>query len=170
MIRNLFPNISEGARKLLVHRAVTAGEVIRLKPGLFVLSKEYRKTELHPHVIAGLLHFPSHISLESALAHHGLIPEAVQQVSSVTALRSRTFRTPLGVFSFQRVPARDPRAGVEAVKLGAQTWAFIATPLRALEGLHFQIQDKSEAVGAPCVEEDPHQTGDRHQPAGRSVI
>ena len=40
---------------------------------------------------------PSHVSLESALAHHGLIPEAVQQTSSVTAHRSRSFTTDLGV-------------------------------------------------------------------------
>ena len=135
VVRNLFPHVSEGARKLLVHRAVADGEIIRLKPGLFVLRREYRKTELHPFVVAAMLHAPSHISLESALAYHGLIPEAVQQVSSVTAVRSRTFRTPLGVFSFQRVPARNPRAGVEAVRLGSQSWAFIATPLRALADL-----------------------------------
>jgi len=36
-------------------------------------------------------------------------------VSCVTLGRSREFSTPLGVFSFQRVPTRSPRAGVEAV-------------------------------------------------------
>jgi hypothetical protein len=135
VVRNLFPEATEGARKLLVHRAVEHGEVIRLKPGLFVLRREYRRTEPHPFVIASLLHSPSHVSLESALAHHGLIPEAVQQVASVTALRSRSFRTPLGEFSFRRVPARNPRAGVQAVELGSQAWAFVATPLRALADL-----------------------------------
>lgn len=135
LVRNLFPDRSEGARKLMVYRAVADGEIVRLKPGLFILRREYRKTELHPFVIAAMLHAPSHISLQAALAYHGLIPEAVQQVSSVTPARSRTFRTPLGVFSFQRVPARDPRAGVEAVRLGSQSWAFIATPLRALADL-----------------------------------
>ena len=120
------------ARKLLVCRSVASEEVVRLKPGLFLLRREYRRTDPHPHVVAALLHSPSHISLESALAHHGLIPEAVQQVSSVTISRSRSFKTPSGLFSFQRVPARQPRAGVETVKLGARSWAFIATPLRAL--------------------------------------
>ena len=132
VVKDLFPNESEGARKQLVHRAVSRGEVLRLKPGLFLLRREYRRSELRPFVIAGLLHSPSHISLESALAHHNLIPEAVQQVSSVTALRSRSFVTPLGLYSFKRVPVLQPRAGVEAVKLGSESWAFIATPLRAL--------------------------------------
>ncbi len=132
VIGNLFPQASAGARALLVHRACQAGEILRLKPGLFVLASPYRKTEPHPFVIAASLHAPSHVSLESALAYHGLIPEAVYQVSSVTVARSREFHTPLGVFSFRRVPALSPRAGVEAVAVARNAWAFIASPLRAI--------------------------------------
>lgn len=132
VVRNLFPEATTGARRLLVHRAVLAGELLRLKPGLFILMPTYRKSEAHPFAVAALLHGPSHISLESALAYHKLIPEAVYQVASVTAARSRTFKTPLGVFTFRRVPADDPRAGVEAVKLVNGAWVFIATPLRAI--------------------------------------
>ena len=135
VMANLFPDCSTGARALLVHRACQAGEILRLKPGLFVLAPPYRKTEPHPFVLAASLHAPSHVSLESALAWHGLIPEAVYQVSSVTVARSREFTTPLGVFSFHRVPARAPRAGVEAVDVSRNAWAFIATPLRAIADL-----------------------------------
>jgi hypothetical protein len=92
----------------------------------------YRKTDPHPYVVASLLHAPSHISLETALSHHGLIPEEVYQTASVTAARGRAFDTPIGRFTFQHVPARDPRAGVRAVKLGFDTWAFVASPLRAI--------------------------------------
>jgi hypothetical protein len=88
-VRNLFPNSTEGAHKVLVHRAVRAGEVIRLKPGLFLLQKAYRRTDPHPYVVAALLHAPSHVSLETALSYHGLIPEAVYQTASVTVARSR---------------------------------------------------------------------------------
>ncbi len=132
VVSNLFPDASAGARALLVHRACRANEILRLRPGLFVLSPAYRKSEPHPFVVAGILHAPSHVSLESALAFHGWIPEAVYQVSSVTAARSRTFSTPLGVFSFRRVPALAPRAGVEAVAVGRNAWAFVASPLRAI--------------------------------------
>lgn len=132
VIRNLFPDTSAGARALLVHRACQANEVLRLKPGCFVLGPPFRKSEPHPFVLAAVLHAPSHVSLESALAHHGLIPEAVYQVSSVTIGRSREFSTPLGVFSFSRVPVRAPRAGVEAVEVARNAWAFIASPLRAI--------------------------------------
>jgi len=132
VIANLFPGSTPGARTLLVHRAVQAGEILRLKPGLYLLDRHYRRSEPHPFQIAALLHYPSHISLESALSWHRLIPEAVYQVSSVTVQRSRTFTTPLGVYTFQRVPARMPRAGVEAVQVARDTWAFIASPLRAI--------------------------------------
>ncbi len=132
VIVNLFPDASMGARSLLVHRAIQAGEILRLKPGLFLLDSRFRKSEPHTFQIAALLHYPSHISLESALAWHRLIPEAVYQTSSVTSERSRTFATPLGVFSFQRVPSQMPRAGVETVEIAQNRWAFIATPLRAI--------------------------------------
>jgi len=141
VVRNLFPDLSVGAKKLLVHRAVKHGEVLRLKPGCYCLAPDYRKSHLHPFVVAAVLHSPSHISLESALSHHGLIPEAVQIVSSVTSRRSRSFKTPLGHFSFQRVPAGNPAAGVRAVKVDRNSWAFIAGPLRALADLIYVRKD-----------------------------
>ena len=145
VIRNFLADRSEPARKVLVHRAVAAGEIIRLKPGLFLLAPEFRKTHPHPFIIAAILHSPSHVSLESALAHHGLIPEAVFQVSSVTSSRSRTFHTPVGVFSFVRVPAANPRAGVQALKVDGRSWAFVATPLRAIADLIYARKDVSWA-------------------------
>ena len=141
VIRNILADRSEAARKVLAHRAVAAGEIIRLRPGLFLLAPEFRKTHPHPFVIAAILHSPSHVSLESALAHHGLIPEAVFQVSCVTSSRSRMFKTPVGVFSFVRVPAANPRAGVQALKVDGRSWAFFATPLRAIADLIYTRKD-----------------------------
>ena len=135
VIANLYPDLSAGARRQLVHRAVSRAEVLRLRPGLFLLAPEYRKTNPHPFVVAASLHSPSHVSLQSALAYHGLIPEAVYQVSSVTAARSRSFTTPVGLFTFQRVPTPTPRAGVEALEVARDAWAFVATPLRAIADL-----------------------------------
>lgn len=131
-VRNFFPDSSDGAIKLFIHRAVSSGEVIRLKPGLFLLQAGFRRWDPHPYVVAALLHSPSHVSLETALSYHGLIPEAVYQTASVTAARGCEFATPIGRFSFQRVPARNPRAGVQAVKLDHDLWAFIASAPRAI--------------------------------------
>ncbi|MCP4675130.1 MAG: hypothetical protein GY854_06415 [Deltaproteobacteria bacterium] len=132
VVRNLFWGRSEGAQRAIVHRAVSSGEVLRLKPGLYCLAEPYRKAHPHPFAVAGLLHSPSHISLETALWHHALIPEAVVEVASVITARSRHFHTPIGDFSFTRVPTNYPRAGVRAVEIARDAWAFIATPLRAI--------------------------------------
>ncbi|NCC52585.1 MAG: hypothetical protein EOM20_15390 [Spartobacteria bacterium] len=35
---------------------MTAGEMLRLKPGLFMLAEEWRKSQLHPFALAALLH------------------------------------------------------------------------------------------------------------------
>jgi predicted transcriptional regulator of viral defense system len=150
VVGNLFPGETEGARKLLVYRAVRAGEVLRLKPGLYLLAREYRKSDPHPFVLAASLHFPSHVSLESALSYHGLIPEAVHGVSCVTLSRGRTFRTPAGVFSFFRVPCKNPRAGVKALRIDKIGWAFIAEPLRAIADMVYlnrKIEWKSDGIG-----------------------
>ena len=135
VVINLFPDASQGARKLLVNRALLHNEIIRLKPGVYCLSPDLRRTHPHPFVVAALLLSPSHVSLESALSYHGLIPEAVFQVASVTAHRSRIFTTPMGRFEFHRIPCNDPRAGVRAEKLDADSWAFVASPLRAIADL-----------------------------------
>jgi len=135
VVANLLPEHSPGARKLLVYRAVGRCEVLRLKPGLFCLAERYRKSHPHPFVVAAMLHSPSHVSGESALSYHGLIPEAVHSVSSVTVRRGRSFETPLGCFSFRRVPADEPRAGVRAVRLDDSGWAFVADPIRAIADL-----------------------------------
>lgn len=150
VVRDLLDDRSEAARKVLVHRAVSAGEIIRLKPGLFLLAPSYRRTDPHPFVIAAMLHSPSHVSLETALAHHGLIPEAVYQVGSVTSSRSRTFETPVGVFSFVRVPAVNPRAGVQALKIDGRSWVFVAGPLRAIADLVYTRKDVSWGRDGPA--------------------
>lgn len=143
VIGNLYPDASVGARRLLVHRASSKGEILRLKPGLFILDRPYRNNKyiLDPFAIASLLHGPSHVSLQSALAWYGLIPEAVYETTSVTVARSRTFQTPVGIFSYTRVPANDPRAGVEAVKMTDESWAFIATPIRAIADLVYTYKE-----------------------------
>jgi predicted transcriptional regulator of viral defense system len=135
VVLNLFPDASLPARRVLVHRAAAHGEVLKLKPGFYCLAPEFRKSPPHPFAVAAVLHWPSHVSLESALAHHGLIPEAVQTVCSVTPRRSRDFSTPLGHFSFRRVVAEDPSAGVVATEVDKEIWVCIATPLRAVADL-----------------------------------
>lgn len=53
-----------------------------------------------PFLIANHLWGPSYISLETALAYWGLIPERVFEISSVTTKPTKTYDTKAGRFSY----------------------------------------------------------------------
>lgn len=135
VISNILPEKKAGAIKLLLKRAIDKGEILRLKPGLYCLSETYRCESPHPFVVAQAIFRPSYVSLETALRYHGLIPEITYQVASVINKRSRRFDTPLGRFTYDRVPSHPLMAGVTSVKVGDDSWAFVATPLRAIADL-----------------------------------
>ena len=125
-----------GARlDALLKRAVASREVRRIRRGLYCLSDRYLRGRVNPLELAQRVHGPSYISLETALSHHGWIPEAVQAVTSVALGRSRTFDTPVGLFSYTRVPQRIFLAGVRRVSVDGGGAYFLATPLKALADL-----------------------------------
>lgn len=149
VVRNLFPHLSTGARNILIHRAVACDEVVLLKRGLYVLGEPYRKTQPHPFAVAAMLYAPSVISLESALAFHGLIPEAVYQTASTTTKRRWEKSTPIGHFTYDCVPSSNLLAGVESIQLDEIFWSFVATPFRAITDLVYlrkEVQWKNDGM------------------------
>jgi predicted transcriptional regulator of viral defense system len=116
----------------LLKRAVSSGEVLRIRRGLFCLSRRYPRRPIETRELAQRIHGPSYISFESALSYHEWIPEAVYTITSASMGRSRTLETPVGVFSFTRVPQRHLLAGVTR-EIGEDGGSFfVATPLKAL--------------------------------------
>ena len=73
----------------------------------------------------------SYVSLQSALAYYGMIPEHVPVTTSVTTSRPAHWETPLGVFDFRHIQI-DFFDGNRLVDLGEKQRAFIATPEKAL--------------------------------------
>jgi len=142
---------SHGARlDALLKRAVAGREIWRVHRGLYCLSRRYARGRINPLELAQRIHGPSYVSLETALSHHGWIPEAVQAVTSVTLGRSRTFTTPVGLFSFTRVPQRRFLSGVRRASVEEGVACFLATPLKALaDYVYVQRCDWSSA--APVV-------------------
>lgn len=80
-----------------------SGKVVQLRRGVYVLAAPWRRVEPHPFLLANELQRPSYVSLESALAYHGLIPEAVPVTTSVTTGRPATFDTPLGRYRYRHL-------------------------------------------------------------------
>lgn len=116
----------------LLKRAVGSGEVRRVCRGLYCLSAQYPMQPVNPLGLAQRIHGPSYISLESALSYHGWIPEAVRAITSTSMGRSREFDTPLGLFTFTRVPQEGFLTGVTRIAGAGDDAFFLANPLKAL--------------------------------------
>jgi hypothetical protein len=74
------------------------------------------------------------VSLQSALAHHGLIPEHVAVTTSLTSGRPQRRETPFGRFEYHHCPA-GRLGGYRLVELPGAQQALVATPARALADL-----------------------------------
>ncbi|MBW2614556.1 MAG: hypothetical protein JRD02_00050 [Deltaproteobacteria bacterium] len=112
-------------------RWVKSGKLIQLRRRLYVLSKQYQKTSPHPFLIANQIKRASYVSLQSALEYHGLIPEYVPIVTSISTGRPEKVDTPLGSFIFKHIK-KELFSNYQLVDLGEEQSAFIATPEKAL--------------------------------------
>jgi predicted transcriptional regulator of viral defense system len=112
-------------------RWVQAGRVIQLRRGMYTLAAPFQQTPPHPFLIANSLLPGSYISLQSALAYHGLIPEYVAQTLSVTTQRPSHWRNPMGDFRFQHL-APHLFFGYQQMTFTPGQEAFIAFPEKAL--------------------------------------
>ena len=128
----------EGSRQRryhLVNRAMKAGELIRLRRGLYMLADKYRSQPCHPYLLAQALVPGGYVSLESALSFHGWIPEAVYTTASIVPARKmKDFSyEPMGLFTFDTLPVREGffLELVQRVELAGHG-VLIASPFRAL--------------------------------------
>ena len=147
------------ALSVQLSRWTQQGKLVPLRRGVYLLPPAYRKRELPAEYLANLLVIPSYVSLERALALHGLIPESVPLVTSVTLRRPNTFRTAVGDFAYRHVK-REWFFGYRETAVGGGT-ALIATPEKALLDL---IYLSSGPFSAARVEELRLQTIERLSP------
>jgi predicted transcriptional regulator of viral defense system len=112
-------------------RWVNSGYLLQLRRSLYALSEQFQKTIPHPFLVANRLKRASYVSLHSALEFHGLIPEYVPSVTSVTTGRPEKLVTPLGSFIYRHTK-KALFFAYQATDLGDDQSAFIATPEKAL--------------------------------------
>jgi predicted transcriptional regulator of viral defense system len=115
-------------------RWVRSGRVHQLRRGLYALAAPYRKVKPHPFLVANRLVRGSYVSLHSALAYHGLIPEYVPVITSVTTGRPQRLQNVFGSFEYHHVKARL-LTGYRLEQLGGGQEALVATPAKALADL-----------------------------------
>ncbi|MBQ3343077.1 MAG: hypothetical protein IJG84_14345, partial [Kiritimatiellae bacterium] len=98
------------------HMMVKEGKLIRLKRGWFCVNPKYSKKSINHGVVANVLYDgPSYVSIETALSYYGLIPERTMGMTSVVTGRSKTFKTPIGWFSYKSIPEDLFPIGVRSV-------------------------------------------------------
>lgn len=124
-------------------RWVKTGRLYQLRRGLYALAPPFQKVKPHPFLVANRLVRGSYVSLQSALAYHGLIPEAVPVTTSVAALRPARWDTPLGVYEYRHVKT-GLLFGYQLTDMGDDQQAFVATPEKALLDL-VHLQPRGDA-------------------------
>ena len=117
--------------RLQLARWVKDGRLIKIHKGLYTLAQHYRKVKADSFYIANVLKPHSYVSLQSALAWYGLIPEFVPVVTSVSTSRPQSIETPLGRFESRHI-SKDYFWGYQQLELSDKQAAFVARPEKAL--------------------------------------
>ena len=112
-------------------RWTKAGRIYQLRRGLYALAPPFQKVKPHPFLVGNRLREPSYVSLESALAYYGLIPEYVAVTTSVTTARPGRWDTPLGTYTFRHIQTALFE-NYRRVRISADQEAFVASPAKAL--------------------------------------
>ncbi len=123
-------NINPKIVHLQLTRWVNNGRIYQLRRGLYSIAPPYQKKKPHPFLIANHLQQASYVSLQSALAFYGLIPEIVNITVSVTTGRPDRLKTPLGTYEFRHIKT-NLLFGYQMTDLEGQS-ALVATPEKAL--------------------------------------
>lgn len=119
-----------GVRRQL-SRLTASGRLVQLRRGLYALAPPFRKVKPHPFLVANRMVRASYVSRQSALAYHGLIPEHVPMVTSVTTSRPGRWETLGGAFDYRHIKIEFFLA-YRMVELGDGQTALVATPEKAL--------------------------------------
>ncbi len=119
-------------------RWVKAGKVVPLRRGLYVLAEPYAKKQPHPFILANEMRRASYVSMQSALAWYGCIPEYVPAITSVTTERPEEIENPKGRFIFRHIK-RKLLWGMEQLEVTPSQVALVASPEKALLDLLYLV-------------------------------
>jgi len=81
---------------------IKRGLLVRLRQGFYTFPEYISKPDFSLY-FANRIYRPSYVSLHTALAFYGIIPEAVVQITSVTSLKTANFNNSFGEYSYKSV-------------------------------------------------------------------
>jgi hypothetical protein len=115
-----------------IHKLMRDGLLSSVRKGLYIAGPLLNAGQPEPILVANHILGPSYVSVETALAYYGFIPERVYEVSSMTTKAARTFNTPVGTYSYTKLPLPYYAFGIRQVKLADDQFALIASPEKAI--------------------------------------
>jgi predicted transcriptional regulator of viral defense system len=124
-----YGDLKESKKK--VQALEKAGELIRLRRGLYVVNPELSGKPINVQLCANHIYGPSYVSLHWALRWYGLIPERVFRMTSVTIQPSKVFENTLGIFDYYKVNREYFPIGVRSISDEDISY-LMATPEKAL--------------------------------------
>jgi hypothetical protein len=124
LIKELLGDTSDKRGKIA--RLIQSGDLFQLRRGLYATRRD-----LTPLCLAASICGPSYISFETALSFHGLIPEAVYEITSATLKRPKEFQNTFGRFRYRRIPEKVYPIGVERIT-ESEIPFLMASPTKAL--------------------------------------
>jgi predicted transcriptional regulator of viral defense system len=130
--------------RVQLSRWVSRGRIIRIHKGWYTLRDPFRRVRLDLNVVACTIKRGSYVSLQSALAYHGMIPEYVAETTCVTTGRPFSIDSPVGRIGYRHVK-RDLFFGYEQEISGVQE-AYIASPEKALLDLFYLTPGSDNAA------------------------
>lgn len=123
-VRLLF-GVSAVAASALLHRYKKQGFILQIKRKLYVFP-DFLPPDLY---VANKLYSPSYVSLDFALSYHGVIPETVYEITSVTTKATRRFKKLGKIFSYRKIKKS----------------AYTGYEIQKQQGLSFYIADAEKA-------------------------
>lgn len=119
-----------GFDKNNIGRWVKKGLLIKLRNSYYAFP-EFLNVANSSLYVANYIYKPSYISLHTALAFYGMIPESVMQITSITSLKTAGFNNNFGEFSFKNIlPAC--MFGYDAKPFSDGKTILIASPEKAI--------------------------------------
>ena len=105
------------------------GLIVKLRQGFYA----FQEACLQPNFaffLSNFIYKPSYISLHTALAFYGIIPEAVTQITAVSSMKTAYFQNNISQFSYKKMKS-ELFFGYEQKPFGDRTIS-IATPEKAI--------------------------------------
>ena len=130
------------------------GYIIRLRQGYFSFP-EYKNKNDYAFYFANRIYRPSYISLHTALAFYGMIPEAVTQITSITSLKTISFTNDFGEYSYNNVK-ENLMFGYELKPMADKRTMQFAKPEKALLDLLYlyPFYNNEQEIEALRLDED----------------